>query len=97
MARLDGSVQERAMRYIVLQDVYGHPHQVAREYCHLPERLAKAIDLAILEKVDGSVYQVREKLRGQGEKMQKYLNFCIECYRDYYRSRSNNKTQLQEG
>lgn len=94
MVRLDGTVEDRAMRYIVLQDVYGHSHQVAREYCHLPERLAKAIDLAIMKKVEGK-FQVREQLRGQGQ-IQKYLSFCLESYRDYYRSRSN-KTQSQGG
>jgi len=93
MMRLDESVEERAKRYIVLQDVYGHDHNVAREYCHLPERLAKAIDEVMLAKVDGSNnhFQLRPELKKEVKKVRKFLDICIWSYREYYRERSERK------
>jgi len=92
MRKLDGSVEERAMRYIVLQDVYGHDHAEIREYCHLPERLAKAIDDVMLAKVDGdNHFQLRPELKKEVKKVRKFLDICIWSYREYYRERSERK------
>ncbi len=68
--------------------VNGHTPSEAQELTKLPKILVAVINKVIFTKDD--------QLRIELEKLQKYLEYCIESYRAYYRVRSN-KSQSQGG
>jgi hypothetical protein len=80
MKKTYGDMETRAKRYVVSVAHYGEGFEVAREKTKLPRILASAINKVI--------FDPERKLRVEISKLQKYLDFCMWNYREYYKSRN---------
>ena len=69
-----------AGRYVALVVGMGWEKTAAREKLGLPHQLASAINQTMLTTENG--------LRVSREELQKYLEYCLWCYRDYFREAS---------
>ena len=82
-----GDIEYRAKRYVLSVAHYGEGFEVACEKTKLPRILASAINFII--------FDPGRKLRVEVNKLQKYIDYCLWEYREYYRKR--NRKQLTEG
>lgn len=82
-----GDMKDRAKRFVLLHDYYGHAFEVCQNKTHLPERLAKALRILFFGDKEDS------KTTLPLECWNRAIDLALEEYRSYFRERMTQRRE----